>query len=54
MSFVLKLVLGIFLFPGKIILWNRYISAPKGRVLISRRQLVDIPCQIFFLFWGGD
>lgn len=54
MSFVLKLVLGIFLFPGKIILWNRYISAPKGRVLISRRQLVDIPCQIFFsiLGWG--
>ena len=31
MSFVLKLVLGIFLFPGKIILWNRYISAPKRK-----------------------
>ena len=44
----------IYVFPGKVILWFRYISAPKGKVFGTARQARS-PIISFFvatLFWA--
>ena len=44
----------LYFFPGKVILWFRYILAPKGKVFATSRQARS-PIVSFFvatLFWA--
>lgn len=46
-------LLKIFLAPGRILLWNRYMYAKPGSIAISARQRKSLPHAIFFsfIFW---
>ena len=44
----------LFMLPGRIILWFRYIGAPKGRVFATSRQARSpvVTWFISLLFWA--
>ena len=46
-------LLKIFLAPGRILLWNRYMYAKPGSIAISARQRKSLPHVIFFSFFFG-
>lgn len=51
--FLLKIPFQIFLIPGRIILWYRYMHAKHGTITISARQRHSLPHAVFFslVFW---
>lgn len=51
--FLLKIPFQIFLIPGHIILWYRYMHAKHGTITISARQRHSLPHAVFFslVFW---